>query len=206
MRTSLVVVVAAALSGTTACGRSSPLMPAPGPAHESSPAIQSDVSTPRVSSHAGAPSGVTLADVVAGTTLTSNNYVGQSMTIPGHGAFNRLRFNWYDGADQPVAFGTLYLLDREYLGTPAALGESTPGVIARSQAIVDGHYVFAPGVVVRAGRQYWFYTDAQGAFAFSFAVSTYAGGLMYNTGMPHLGFHETQPSGIDADFRLQARE
>ena len=207
MRTSLVVAVAAALFGAAACARSSSVAPSPVGTHDASPAaaVQGGLSTLQVSSQAGMQSGVTLADVLAGFTLTSNNYVGQSVTIPGRGAFNRLKFNWYNAAHHPVAFGTLYLLDREYLGTPSALGETTPGVIARSEAIVDGQYVFAPGVVVRAGEQYWVYTDAQGAFVTGFSVSTYAGGSMYITGMPNLAFHLI-PSGIDANFRLQARQ
>jgi hypothetical protein len=166
------------------------------------------------STSASTPSSITLAEVTAGETGTSNNYVGQSVAIEGRGAFNRIRFNWFDRSGAPVAFGTLYILDREYLGTPPDLSESTAGFIARSEAIADGQYIFHPGVVLRGSRQYWFYTDTQGAFMTSFFGSTYDGGDMYVTGMPDLPFHKAGASGpvppppgtfIDANFRLEAR-
>ncbi|HVZ23050.1 MAG TPA: hypothetical protein VG871_18380 [Vicinamibacterales bacterium] len=39
----------------------------------------------------------TLEQVGAGATATSNNYLGQSVTIPGASSYNNIRFNW-DGA------------------------------------------------------------------------------------------------------------
>src|SRR5690606_5945426 len=57
-------------------------------------------------------------EVTAGLTGTWN-WAGQSVTIPAGGTYTNVRFNWYlysQQAGQPTAFGTLYLLDREYLG------------------------------------------------------------------------------------------
>jgi hypothetical protein len=176
---------------------------------------------PSPDGHAGAPTSgsappsLTLAEVTAGTTATSNNYVGQSVIIPGRGAFNRIRFNWFHRGTDPIAFGTLYVLDREFLGTPGDLSASTPGFVARSGAVGEGQYIFHPGVVLKAGQQYWFYTDARGDFMFSFSDNTYAGGDMYITGMPNLPFRKAAASGYpappppgaytDANFRLDAR-
>jgi hypothetical protein len=202
MRYLIVFTTAVLLGSASACERQSVLAPAP------STALGGPASP------ASSASSVTLAEVTSGSTGTSNNYVGQSVTIEARGAFNRIRFNWFDGAGAPVAFGTLFVLDREYLGTPPGLSESTPGFIARSEAIVGGQYTFHPGVVLRGGRQYWFYTETQGAFMTSFFGSTYDGGDMYVTGMPNLPFHKAGASGpvppppgtfIDANFRLEAR-
>jgi hypothetical protein len=179
----------------SACERQSVVAPSPDVLSSGNPAMAGS-----------APPSLTLVEVTAGTTATSNNYVGQSVTIPARGAFNRIRFNWFHrGTDDPIAFGTLYVLDRAFLGTPADLSESTPGFLARSEAIVEGQYIFHPGVVLKAGQQYWFYTDANGDFMFSFS-DTYAGGDMYVTGMPNLPFREAPPGvHTDANFRLVAR-
>src|SRR6266540_5469745 len=78
----------------------------------------------------------TLEQVAAGQTSTSNNYLGQSVTIPGTSSYNNLRFNWDGYADGslsapairgPLAAGDLFLLTQEYLGFPGNLGTSTPG-------------------------------------------------------------------------------
>jgi hypothetical protein len=149
----------------------------------------------------------TIVDVTAGTTATSNNYVGQSVTIPGHGEFKQVFFNWYTTGGSPTAFGSLYLLDQEFLGAPADLGPSTPGFIAESMPASGGQYAFDPKVKIKGGEKYWFYTDAQGAFATGFASDTYAGGDMYITGLTTFHLEPTTPGGgyVDANFRLQAR-
>jgi hypothetical protein len=201
MRCAVAVTLAALWVLASACARPSVLAP-------------DGVSSIPGSLSAADAAEVTLASVTTGFTATSNNYVGQSVAIDARGAFNRIRFNWFDVSSTPVAFGTLYVLDREYLGVPTNLSESTAGFVAKSIGIVGGQYVFEPGVVLMGGRQYWFYTDTQGAFVASFSASTYAGGDMYITGMPFLPFHKAPASGapppppgtfIDANFRLDAR-
>jgi hypothetical protein len=146
-----------------------------------------------------------LVQVTAGSTGTFN-FAGQSVTLPGGGPFNNLRFNWYAFSGDPVAFGTLYLLTAEYLGLPGDLSPATVGYVARSQSIVGHEYRFAPGVTVSGGAQYRFYTDTQGSFVTSFTGSTYPGGDMYVTGVPTLGFHKALAAPgvfLDANFRLQ---
>ncbi len=201
MRKVLTIVAVAVLAAASACERQSATAPTP-------------AATANGVAASSSPSSVVLAETTAGSTGTSNNYVGQSVTILSRGAFNRIRFNWFDIGGHAVAFGTLYVLDREYLGLPPALSASTPGFVASSEGIVDGQYTFHPGVVLKGGEHYWFYTDTRGAFVTSFSDSTYDGGDMYVTGMPDLPFHKALASGmvppppgtfIDANFRLEAR-
>lgn len=176
---------------------------------------------------------VTLVEVSRQLTMTSRNYVGQSVTIPGAAAVGNIRFNWYTyktPADQaarnetPTAFGRLYVLSQEYLGVPAGLSSSTPGYVGRSASLAEGQYFFEPSVTLAAGARYWFYTDTGGSFVTSFNVSSYPGGDMYITGQtdptfPVQPFRKcvaswlAQPGGgylipppgtfQDADFRLQ---
>ncbi len=106
-------------------------------------------------------------EVTAGKTGTSNNYPGQSVTVPAGPSYNNIRFNW-DGSvglyvngpapRQPLAVGTLFILSQEYLGLPGGLSASTPGFVAQSQRIEQGQYVFAPAVTLKGGTKYWFYT------------------------------------------------
>jgi len=135
----------------------------------------------------------------AGQTGTSNNYLGQSITIPGAGSYNNLRFNW-DGyppssptAPAPrgqLAVGDLFILAQEYLGLPANLGTSTAGFLARAERAEQGQYVFAPSVTLKGGTKYWFYMYyAPGSARFNpitgFSEGTYAGGDLYVA--PELG-------------------
>ena len=96
---------------------------------------------------------VTIASNTAGTVFTGNNNVGQSVTMPGSGSFNNLRFNWYGSLGAgPIAAGTLYLLTQEYLGLPGGLGPATPGFVASAPAS-GSQYVFPPGTTVIGGTE-----------------------------------------------------
>jgi hypothetical protein len=142
----------------------------------------------------------TLEQVAAGGTATSNNYLGQSVTIPGAASYDNIRFNW-DGSIRttptaaaergPIAAGTLFILTREYLGLPADLSASTPGYLAQSSSIEDGRYVLPASVTLTGGAKYWFYSVWTPGSAGSvspitgFSEDTYAGGDMYIA--PELG-------------------
>lgn len=136
----------------------------------------------------------TVEQVAAGQTSTSNNYLGQSVTVPGTSSYNNLRFNWdgyapgslsAPGPRGPLAAGDLFILTQEYVGLPSGLGSSTPGFLARSQAIDNGQYVFAPTVTLRGGTKYWFYASWTPGTVQSFnpiggfSEDTYADGDMY---------------------------
>lgn len=174
---------------------------------------------------AGASQVQTLVDVTTGLDVTAGgtgtwNWAGQSFTISGSGAFNNIRFNFYTFQRTAAAFGTLYLLDREYLGVPGDLGLSTPGYVGRAAAdMASATYPFPSTVTLNAGTRYWVYTDAQGAFAGSFDQDIYPPGDMYVTGFRTNPFRKAHASGrmvngvlvpapsgvfVDANFKLQA--
>ena len=132
--------------------------------------------------------------VGAGQTSTSNNYLGQSVTVPGVSSYNNLRFNWdgyapgtvsAPGPRGPLAVGDLFVLTQEYLGLPSGLGSSTPGFLAQSQGIDGGQYVFSPSVTLNGGAKYWFYSSWVPGTVHSFnpitgfSEDTYAGGDLY---------------------------
>jgi hypothetical protein len=204
----LAVLAALLLVMVAGCGRSSP------PASPSS----SDGTTAVISAILDLTAD--LLDVTIGYTGT-DNWAGQSVTIPGSGSYNNLRFNWYhyNPAATPTAFGTLYLLTQEYAGLPSNLGPTTPGFVARSETVKDRQYVFPAGATVVGGRRYWFYCDTRGQFTYSFNKDVYAGGDLYATGYPTNPFSRSLagwlrlPSGeylkpapgtgVDANFKLQ---
>ena len=178
---------------------------------------------------------VTLVNVADSINVTGGatgtwNYAGQSVTIPGNGTYSRLRFSWYTFRGTPTAFGTLHVLDREFLGLPGDLGPSTPGYLGSADAVIEGQpgvlddvkgeYVLPAGLVLRGGVKYWFYTSRQGSFVCSFDTDIYPGGDAYLTGYHTNPFRKAPASGrmigpgvyvpppagvfVDANFRLQA--
>jgi hypothetical protein len=142
----------------------------------------------------------TLEQITVGQTATSNNYLGQSVQVPGGRSYNNIRFNW-DGtvtqapltpaARGPLAVGALFILAQEYLGLPANLGPSTPGFMAQTPTIEQGQYVFAPSVTLQGGTKYWFYAYwAPGSVGSvspitGFSEDAFSGGDMYIA--PELG-------------------
>jgi hypothetical protein len=192
--------------------------------------------TPAGSSNPLSPTGttITLVNVTDSINVTSGavgtyNYAGQSFVVPGSGTFGSLRFNWYTFHGTPTAFGTLFVLDREFLGVPGDLGPATPGYVGEAAAVVEGNagpldevkgeYVFASTVTLRAGTRYYGYTNRMGSFVTSFDTDIYNGGDAYLTGYFANPFRKAQASGrmidfvfvpppagvfIDANFRLQA--
>ena len=162
MRVRLALV--ATLIFGTACGSG---VTAPSPTSTSPPpSAPVDAPPVPVSALVTIAESSTIEQEGAGLTGTSNNYLGQSVTIRGAGSYNNLRFNW-DGATStsptgpftrgPLAVGDLFILTQEYLGLPGNLGASTPGFLAQSQRVEQGQYVFAPSVTLKAGTKYWFY-------------------------------------------------
>jgi hypothetical protein len=178
---------------------------------------------------------VTLVSVTESINVTTGatgtwNHAGQSVTIPGTGTFSSVRFSFYTFRGTPTAFGTLFVLDREYLGLPGDLGPSTPGYLGQAAAVVEGNpgpmddvkgeYVFPTSVALKGGGKYWFYTNAMGSFCASFDTDIYAGGDMYVSGYYAVPFRKAPASGrmtgpttyvppppgvyVDANFRLQA--
>ena len=143
-------------------------------------------------------------------TVGTWNWAGQSVTIPPGGNVASVRFSWYlySHRDQRVdatAFGRIYVLDREFLGVPGDLSPSMPGFLARSedqgsgfsngQLIQGAEYTLPESLVLTANTRYWFYTDTQGSFSYSFDKDLYAGGELYSTGYFSNPFKKSQASG-----------
>jgi hypothetical protein len=80
-----------------------------------------------------------------------------------------------------------------------------PGFLARSEPEASGQsggkttqgseYTLPVGLVLEAGKTYWFYTDKQGAYAYSFDTDLYAPGNGYVTGYPTNPFRRSVASG-----------
>ena len=161
----------------------------------------------------------------AGTTGTWN-WAGQSVTMPSGASYTNIKFAWY--LSRPMvatAFGRLYVLDQAYFGLPRDLSPSTPGFLARSEAYPSGfnaatadEYELPDDLRLAGGKQYFFYTDAQGSFSSSFDQDVYAGGQMFHTGYKDLAFYPSRASGrtvngvfvpaqpnttVDANFRVR---
>lgn len=103
------------------------------------------------------------ADIIASHTAeiltNSPGFFGESVITPTGPGWNNITFNWISPTSSPVAFGTLFLLSQQYLGTPAALSSSTAGFLAASTGISSGKYVFPSAVVLLPGTTYWFYSN-----------------------------------------------
>ena len=168
-------------------------------------------------------------DVTDGLTGTWN-WAGQSVTIPSGANVGNVRFAWYhyNPRGETTAFGRIYVLDREFLGVPGDLGPSMPGFLARSEPEASGtsgglstqgsEYTLPDSLVLAGNTRYWFYTDKQGAYAYSFDKDLYADGNLYVTGYFANPFRRSVASGrmvngvfvpappgvtTDANFRLR---
>jgi hypothetical protein len=133
----LVTSVSFALAGCVSGSNAGPALPTPS---SLSATVTAFVEVP-----------VTISNT-AGTVGTWN-WAGQSVTTPAGDGLAKLKFNWYTYKGAPTAFGRLYILKQEYLGTPQDFGLASPGVLARSEAIVDDQYVFAQGVSLAANTK-----------------------------------------------------
>lgn len=181
------------VSLTTACGSSSgtgtPASPSPTPAlMPPAPVLQ------------------TIAEFLTINVDSGPIAVGQSVTVTG-GPFANLRFRFGVPSGFETATGSLFLLDREYLGTTTALGAATAGVLASTSRIESGEWIFEPGVTVRGGAKYWFVTTSNMRVYMTpdLGRDFYTGGEVYtgNEVLPFLQFRPTTAATIDASFQLR---
>lgn len=141
----------------------------------------------------------TLASFTSGADGSDIFIPGVRVPVSGTGTYDHLTFNFYsdEPATTPTAFGTLFLLSTEYLGTPADLTTTTAGYLAQSQGIMGGVYVFDPTVTLLRGQTYYFYANATG-------LTTGEGGLvdggLYGSDQATDPFHPTPSS--EPNFRL----
>lgn len=106
-----------------------------------------------------APAG-TIVTYTGGPSLNhfSPVFVGESFTTPspeGVTGWNTVTFNWFNTT--PVAYGTAYIFNSVYGGTPNNL--STASYLAASTEIVGDKYIF-PSLVIQPGTTYHIYENA----------------------------------------------
>jgi hypothetical protein len=141
---------------------------------------------------------------------TGPSRLAQSVTLPGGGSFDNIRFQFMPSAGAPPVTGALYIIDREYLGPLSELN-AAPGLVARSIRIENGEYVFDAAVTLRGGLQYWFGADSNVGYLSSQVTSdAYPGGDLYFTGSLTGGpdsyvraFLGSQSERIDSSFSLR---
>lgn len=205
-------VVVTAMAGSAACSES--------PAGPSTGGLQGPGA---LSTLVDVPLSVDVTEGLTGTW----NWAGQSLTTPAGAGFSNVKFAWYhyNPRGETTAFGRIYVLDREFLGVPGDLNPAMPGFLARSEPEASGQgnaqgseYSLPSSLVLAGGTRYWFYTDKQGAFAYSFDKDLYANGNLYATGYFANPFRRSVASGrmvngvfvpappgvtTDANFRLR---
>jgi PEP-CTERM motif len=133
-----------------------------------------------VSSHAFA--GVIVENTAGTVSSASSSFVGQSFTMPSSGGpWNDITFNFFSNvpATTPVAFGTAFLLDQVYLGTPSSLSSATPGFLAESTGITGGMYDFAAALTLDPGVTYFVYENAAISIHAITGGNSFAGGNAY---------------------------
>lgn len=198
-------------------------------------ACSQNPSEPSSGGFTGSGTIATLVDVPISVEVTEGltgtwNWAGQSVTTPPGAGFGNVRFAWYhyNPRGETTAFGRIYVLDREFLGVPGDLSPSMPGFLARSEPEASGtsgglsvqgsEYTLPDSLVLSGNTRYWFYTDKQGAYAYSFDKDLYADGNLYVTGYFANPFRKATASGrmvngvfvpappgvtTDANFRLR---
>lgn len=131
------------------------------------------------------------------------------LTTTSGGPWNSLSFNFFanDGST-PVAFGDLFILDQEYLGTPAALSSSTAGFLAQSTGISSNGYQFDSSITLNSSTQYFFFNGGtQGGDVGFQSPGTLAGGTAYANdgvgGTYQATPNSLEPNAVDVNFRLQ---
>jgi hypothetical protein len=90
-------------------------------------------------------------------------FTGQSFTMPSAGGpWDDITFNFFSNipATTPAAFGTAFLLNQQYLGTPSNLSSSTPGFLGESTGIAGGMYLFPATLALDPSVQYFVYENA----------------------------------------------
>ena len=145
------------------------------------------------------------ASVTSGTSLnTSSEFIGESFTPTSPVPETGISFNFYSNtpATTAVAFGTGYILNQPYLGTPGALGTSTPGFMG-SAAASKGTYYFGSAFVLQPGVQYYFYENAAIASGTISVGATYAGGDDYLASSASSNFTQDASSSGNANFLVK---
>ena len=116
----------------------------------------------------------TLASSSGGSLKYMADYQGESFTLGGSGQYDDITFNFYSDAASTKAFaaGTGYLFSAPYV-----YGGSLTNLLGTATA-ANGVYSFASSLLLSAGKQYFFYEDADIA-GMIYGGGSYAGGSNY---------------------------
>jgi hypothetical protein len=149
-----------------------------------------------MSSHAFA---IVIVQNLGGPNIKGVAFQGQSFTTSSSGGpWDDITFNFFSNVPPTTreAAGNAFLLDQEYLGTPANLSSSTPGFLGESTGITGGMYVFPTSLVLDPGVQYFVYENA--AISVS-GNNSFPGGQQYASFSPSSDF---AGAGVSANFTL----
>jgi len=106
---------------------------------------------------------------------------GQSVyTGASSDSWNNLEFNYFNWDQTSIAYGDMYLLDKEYLGNVDTLGVLTDGFIGMGKS--DGiSWKFDSSIIIGSMSTYWFYaTDIRNGLLLSgYEHDRYSGGSLY---------------------------
>ncbi len=142
----------------------------------------------------------TIVENLGGSSNSTSSYFwGQSFTTPSGGPWNNVIFNFFSNvpATTPIASGTAFLLDQVYAGTPSGLNAAVPGFIAASTGVSGGQYVFASGVLLQPGTQYFVFEDSSFTITGDNVIS---GGQVFYTAGSSSNFGTA--GGTSANFRV----
>ena len=106
----------------------------------------------------------TIVEYTTGGDVTGSYFMGQRFTTPAGDPYTLEKFTWLTTAGAPVAANAskLWILNDEYLGTPAALNSSMPTYVADSGtygASEVGYYTFSSPPQLSASTNYWAYVS-----------------------------------------------
>lgn len=155
---------------------------------------------------------VTVTESTTGALPVSSDVtIGQSFAVPSGTSYQNIRFSWIgtDGTS-PLAFGNLFLMDQEYLGTPRDLSSSTAGFVGQSSGISAGEYLFTASLTLNAGSSYWAYTAGTPSTAgIGASISNpYGDGVSYTAPIVSEGIYgdyaQNAPEILDVNFKVSS--
>ncbi len=130
-------------------------------------------------------------------------WFGQKITMPAGSSYGTLVFGIASQGGYGTANGSLWLLDQEYLGTPAGLSAATPGYMAEASSPVGHEWAFSPSVNLAPSTAYWFYNDTSSSWGDGASASS-VGGSEYRLSGPN--FYVPYGGVYAMDFKLTGEE
>ena len=141
----------------------------------------------------------TIDQHTTGPSTGGTGFYGQNFITPAGNPFDNIVFTFLTTGGANFATGTGFLLSSQYLGTPAALSNATPGFLGLAAA--SGNlYTFSPSLTLAPATTYWFYENASIASGTIFGGDVYAGHQFYFSSSSGSPFANQTPSALN--FRV----